>query len=90
MFNLKYRSADKPKYHWNFFMDSFKHIKSYNATTVKDGKTKQSLPAVTIVFKTSFRAKTFLYWMQILGKVESYQASVYIEDSVEEIYKGLK
>lgn len=93
MFEVKLSSdPSKPKYKWNYFLDSFKWIKSYNASTIKSilqGK-EVELPVVTLVFKNQFRARVFIYWLQVLGDVEKYQAAVYLDDTIPEIYKGLK
>ncbi len=98
MFEVKLSSdPSKPKYKWNYFLDSFKQIKSYNASTIKStiknskGKPEQvELPVVTIVFNNKFRAKVFIYWLQALGNVEKYQAAVFLDDTVPEVYERAK
>lgn len=77
-----------PRFDWKTLYEAFGWIKHYYAFKAKIDD--QNLPAVTIVFKNQYRAKCFIYWMQILSKVDPYQATVYLEEEVREIYKDVK
>jgi hypothetical protein len=77
-----------PKYDWKTFFEAFGWIKTYSSSVckVEEGE----FPAVTIVFKNQYRAKCFIYWLQVLGGVDTYQATVYLEEDVREIYQKVK
>lgn len=70
------------------YQQSLNWVKHYEAKKIKvNGREYAS---VLLLFKNSYRAKCFIYWLQKFCGVEKYQASVYLEEDVEEIYKGLK
>jgi hypothetical protein len=88
MFEIKTPVSHEARYPFAEYEKSFEWISSYEAKKVKvKGK---EVPAVVLVFKNTFRAKLFLYWMQKISGADAYRAAVYLEDQVPEIYKDLK
>lgn len=82
------KKSIEDKYPWNRFLEAFTFLKGYHAFV---GKVENiSYPSVTLVFKNTYRAKCFLYWLQKMGLVDPYQAMVYLEEEVNDIYKDLK
>ncbi len=88
MFDIKLPPNPETIYKEMYFKESYKWVNGYHASKIKHKGGE--IPAVTLTFKNTFRAKCFIYWVQKLCGVNSYEASVYLQDNVEEIYKGLK
>lgn len=89
MFDIRLPTVtNETKYPEAEYERCFEWIKHYEAKKVQvEGK---EYPTVTLMFKNSYRAKLFIYWLQKICRVEPYQAAIYLEENVEEIYKGLK
>ena len=83
----------KDKYAWGKFIQSFKHIDTYQAhisTTMPSYGEPAKRPSITLTFKSQYMAKIFLYWVTVLGGTDNYEAVVYLEDVVPEVYEGVE
>jgi hypothetical protein len=84
----------KHKYSWGKFINSFRHIETYQVHIIETSAYGENLgkrPAITITFKSKYMAKIFLYWLTVLGGTDRYEANVYLEDvlpeALEEIHE---
>ena len=82
----KYRDAPprvvrRDKYSFQEFKDCFCDIATFN------GAVKRQKPGAELYFKNKRSALCFIYWAMKLGRVEPYEAAIYNEEIIHEIYK---
>ncbi len=80
----KYKDVVPDKYSFQEFQDCFCDIATFQ------GIVKGTKPGASVFFKNKRAALCFVYWVTKLGRVEPYEAVIYNEEILPEIYQDVR